>query len=229
MRVIRFFNKILQSAITKQDLKRKKIFINSGAKFLESELEGKNNIGYKSDISQSHIGHGTYMGRYCVLNMCHIGRYCSIANGVKVIKNNHPIYYFSTHPAFHRPSSILMRKLNLNLVENEEVAEYKLIDGRFQVCVGSDVWVGEDVKILSGSTIGQGAIVAAGSIVTKDVPPYSIVAGVPAKVIKYRFSQKTIEDILKSDFWNRSIDEIESYAAIMDKPELVLNKLNNGY
>lgn len=83
------------------------------------------------------------------------------------------------------------------------------IDKQFNVEIGNDVWIGENVIILSGVTIGNGAVVAAGAVVTKDVPAYSIVAGVPAKILKYRFDKETCEKLEKTQWWNIPLSEMK--------------------
>ena len=93
--------------------------------------------------------------------------------------------------------------------------------GKGDIVVGDDVWIGFGSQILSGVTIGQGAIIAAGSIVTKDVPPYSIVGGVPAKVIKYRFGQETIKKLVQIDYSKLTDEEIKNHMS-----ELYSDKLN---
>ncbi|MBT8276145.1 MAG: CatB-related O-acetyltransferase [Bacteroidia bacterium] len=92
--------------------------------------------------------------------------------------------------------------------------------------IGNDVWIGKNVIILGGVTIGNGAIIAAGSVVTRDVPHYHIAAGVPAKSIRQRFSDKVVEELLELEWWNKSEDEIEKLRPLFEKD---LSKLNSIY
>ena len=113
-----------------------------------------------------------------------IGNYCSIASGVRCIPANHPVTDISTHPFFHRTEYGYVKT-------NPELKAMK------KLVIGNDVWIGMNALIMpSCKNIGTGAIIAAGSIVTKDVPPYAVVGGNPAKIIKYRFSEKEIEMLL---------------------------------
>lgn len=228
MNLIRFLSKRLNSLICKRDLKKIKVFISKNVEFSNSTFEGKNNIGARTNVSNSDVGYGTYIGNNCVLNLCKIGKFCSLANGIKILKNNHPTSFFSTHPAFHRPSSSLIKKLKLDLVSEDKFPEFQLLDHKYQVCIDSDVWVGEDVKIITGVCIGQGAVIAAGTVVTKDIPPYAIVAGVPARIIRYRFDPETVNSIMNIDFWSSPIEIIERYAEVMESPLVLLKKINDN-
>lgn len=114
-----------------------------------------------------------------------IGNYCSIANGVTfVLSSEHPTNHISTYPF----------KVKVIQDENPEAVS------KGDIIVEDDVWIGFGATVLSSVRIGQGAVVAAGAVVTKDVPPYAIVGGVPAKVIKYRFTPELIEELLQVDF-----------------------------
>lgn len=140
------------------------------------------------NFDQVDVGRYTY-GKLNVLtdgqaSKLKIGCYCSIApRAVFILSSDHPLYNLSTYPF----------KVKFMKEKKEAVSKGDII-------IGDDVWIGHSVIVLSGVKIGQGAVIAAGSVVTKDIPPYAIVAGVPAKVISYRFDN-TIRDILvKIDF-----------------------------
>ncbi|SDS61105.1 Acetyltransferase (isoleucine patch superfamily) [Pseudomonas umsongensis] len=141
-----------------------------------------------------------------------IGRYCSIAPGLTVGDGTHPIDWLSTHP-FQYAGASAKRWL-----ENPDEGFLKYTpEQSTHVGIGHDVWIGANVTILPGVEIGHGAILAAGAVITKDVPPYAIVAGVPAKVIRYRFSEILIERLLKIKWWRFDANDLAGVP--FDKPE----------
>lgn len=143
------------------------------------------------------IGMYSYGGCFNVHNVekyVTIGRYCSFAQNIRIMTRNHPVQYKSTHPFFFNPA--------LGKCEEQTISFIPKI-------IGNDVWVGYSSLILPRvETVGDGAIIAAGAVVTKDVPPYAIVAGNPAKVVKYRFPDNVVADLLSSKWWEKSIDEL---------------------
>lgn len=144
---------------------------------------------YSFDMEKVQVGKGTY-GEINVLQFektCPdliIGNYCSIASEVKfLVDGEHPYNNISTYPFESR----FFHHMNDTRSKGD-------------IIVDDDVWIGYGVTVLSGVHIGQGAIVAAGAVVTKDIPPYAIVGGVPAKVIKYRFDNEMIRELLQVDY-----------------------------
>lgn len=151
-------------------------------------------------VNNSQISSYSYIGNNCIIQNTTIGKFCSIANDVLIGLGNHPIDYFSTSPLFYRVNN----PLKIQLVDsNTNFQEYKPIQ------IGNDVWIGARAIVLDGVTIGHGAIIAANSVVTRDVPPYAILGGIPAKLIKYRFTNEKIEQLLLSQWWNWDITIIK--------------------
>ena len=162
------------------------------------------------DYAESHnVKVGMYTYGFCFSEKFNlggrvtIGRYCSIAENVRYFGANHPLKNVSTSAYFYNSA------LGLNVADVE----------RNKLVVGNDVWIGYGVVITSGcKRIGNGAVIGAGSVVTKDVEPYSVVAGNPAKVIKYRFSPEVIEKIECSEWWNYKPEELFRYYEYMHEP-----------
>ena len=147
----------------------------------------------------SEIGEYTYIGRYCDITRAKIGRYCSIGNFVVIGGGEHRTDRIST---------------NINLYPDSDKS-YELADR--DLVIKNDVWIGTNAVIRRGITIGNGAVIGANSFVNKDVPDYAIVAGTPAKIIRYRFSDEIIEELLEVRWWEkdkaeaiRTIQELES-------------------
>lgn len=185
-------------------LKTNKVFISSSI-YLNSKtvFGGRNVIHPKCNILNSEIGFATYIGPSSILPNMIIGKYCSIASNVKVLPYTHPTKNFvSIHPSFFST----LKQSNFTFVENQKFEEILYMYQKKEIFgqIGNDVWIGEDVKIIGGLKIGDGAIIAAGSIVTKNVPPYAIVGGIPAKVIRYRFNEEQISFLLKKKWWDKT-------------------------
>ena len=126
-----------------------------------------------------------------------IGDFCSIADNVKFILGSD-----------HRYTCLSSFPFNTRIVKDMNILD---AIGKGNIIIDDDVWIGYGATIMSGVHIGQGAVVAAGAVVTKDVPPYAIVGGVPAKVIKYRFEPEMIEELLKIDYSKLTKEDIEKH------------------
>jgi acetyltransferase-like isoleucine patch superfamily enzyme len=130
---------------------------------------------------------------------------------VRVVVGRHPTKNFvSTHPAFFSTQA----QAGFTFVAENRYQEFLYADeaSARRVIIGSDVWIGEAAVLMAGVTIGDGAVVAAGALVTKDVAPYEIVGGVPARTIKARFDRNTIDWLLKTQWWNRDFEWIQANA-----------------
>lgn len=138
---------------------------------------GHQNVIYgNSTLVNTILGDYSYIGGQCKIQYATIGKFCSIAEGVKIGLGIHPTHLPSTHPAFYSSQSHWDIMPDVSL----DITEYK------PIIIGDDVWIGTNAMVLDGVRIGNHAVVAAGAVVTKDVPEYAIVGGVPAKIIKYR-------------------------------------------
>lgn len=147
-----------------------------------------------------YIGDGTYICQGTYIYHCEkIGKYCSIARDVGIGIGSHPTDWTYTSPLFYNKSRGLVEKSTYDYIKKDK-----------KVVIGNDVWIGAKALILNGVNVGNGAIIAAGSVVTKDIEPYAIVAGVPAKVIKYRFDNFIIDQLRENDISNLEIDIIKS-------------------
>lgn len=162
-----------------------------------STFEGANTIGGNSYFA-GHMGYGTYICNDCSI-IGNIGRFCSIAAEVKNSLGIHPltIPYVTTSPMFFS----LRRQTGTTFAQEQLFEELK-----DPIEIGHDCWIGQRAFIVGGVRIGIGAVVLAGAVVTKDVPPYAIVGGVPAKVLKYRYDEETIEFLLATEWWNKPVD-----------------------
>jgi acetyltransferase-like isoleucine patch superfamily enzyme len=156
-------------------------------------------------LSQVCMGNFSYVGCDSSLWNVDVGNFSSIGPDVKIGLARHPSRTFvSTYPAFYS---------NDNGGCPLSFREKKIFDDSVpKTSIGNDVWIGSNVIIPGGIRIGTGAIVAAGSVVVNDVPPYAVVGGNPAKVIRHRFSDEQIEILLASEWWNWSIDKISRNA-----------------
>uniref|UniRef100_UPI002603D76B CatB-related O-acetyltransferase n=1 Tax=Clostridium sp. TaxID=1506 RepID=UPI002603D76B len=125
------------------------------------------------------------------------------------------------HPSFYS----LKKQYGFTYVKEQKYHEFKYVYDKKSVVIGNDVWIGSYVKIMEGITIADGAIVAAGAIVTKDVPPYAIVAGIPATIIRYRFSKNEREFLNKLNWWNKEQEWIKLYSEYFDDIDKLIEVL----
>jgi len=182
-------------------------FYNKKIRFLQNVsidskccFEGFNSIGVNNILNNTSLGRASYTGSNCIFNSVKIGRFCSIGSNVRNIVGRHPTDTFiSTHPSFFSPTYSGGFTFAKSPLFEEKVFLYNDI----LVEIGNDVWIGENVIIFDNVKIGNGAIIGANSLVNKDIPAYSINVGSPAKIIRYRFSDKVISDLEKFKWWEK--------------------------
>lgn len=168
-------------------------------------------------IQNSCIGDYTYIQKDSTVLNATVGRYCSIASNVTIGLAEHPMHYISTSPIFYDNSQPLPAFF-VNDVKYRSQPE---------TIIGHDVWIGQGAMIKSGITIGHGAVLAAGTIVTKDVAPYSVVAGVPARQLKWRFDEEIRALLLESNWWDLSAEDLRKMQNLFHTPTAFCNAVKS--
>lgn len=168
------------------------------------------NVLHKNtNLARTKLGRFTYVTAASISDAT-IGQFCSIGPGTKIGGfGRHPVEWATTHPVFYSTN----KQAGISFVDTDQFEE-----SARPVAIGNDVWIGANVLILDGITVGDGAIIAAGAVVTHDVDPYAIVGGVPARVIRYRFSPIVIGRFLQLKWWDWPEDELRRRAAQFRMP-----------
>lgn len=184
-------------------------------------FEGKNLLNNKTSVADSYLGFATYVAGNSRLNKIKTGRYCSIGRNVETGFGIHPVNFVSSHPCFYS----LNKQAGFTYVQKQLIDEHKFSDSsnKYYVEIGNDVWIGNDVRIMDGVKIGDGAVVAMGAIVTKNVESYSIVGGIPARLIKKRFSDEQIAELLKTEWWKLDENTLRQKAVFFTDIHTFLN------
>lgn len=189
-------------------------------------LIGKNAI-ISDNVKIGNLSYiNTSVGQVVIESNVNIGSLCSIAPNVIIAPGNHYTSFVTTHPLLY--NTYYSKLMGLNVTLNYD----GLIDKDVQTNIGNDVWIGMNSIIKRGVTIGNGAIIASGSVVTKDVAPYSIVGGVPAKLLRFRFDQEQLEALSEcKNIWQLTSTELASnFSSLYDISEYIRTfKKNSNY
>ena len=167
--------------------------IGLNSSFSDTQLSVHNHIGSNVVLKKVKMEGYSYINSNTQIRNCQIGWFCSIGSNVKIVLGSHPTNLISTHPAFYSHNKQFKTFSDKNYCE-----EYQ------NVTIGNDVWIGQGALILGGVKIDDGAVIAANAVVTKNVPAYTVVGGVPAQIIKKRFDADTIAILQKSQWWTKS-------------------------
>ena len=160
-------------------------------------------VGSRTELSQCTIGRNTYFAPDSRCHNAAIGAFCSIGPGVRIGLGRHPSRDFvSSHPSFY----------SLSGAAKGGFATQQMYEESLPVQIGSDVWIGAGVLINDGVSVGHGAIVGAGAVVTSNVQSYTIVGGVPARLIRKRFTDDQIRFLLELAWWDRDLDWVRTHA-----------------
>lgn len=190
-------------------------FLTQGSNISDNVTKGKY-VRVRSRFLMSNvcIGSYSYISPNSSIRNTNIGRFCSIGENFISGAAIHPTDRLSTSPVFYST----LNQCGFYLSKENKIKEYE------NVSIGHDVFIGANVIVLSGVTIGNGAIVAAGAVVTKDVPDYAVVGGIPAKIIKYRFSEDRIKKLKNISWWNWQENELKNVERYFNDIDGFINK-----
>ncbi len=186
------------------------VTIHDRCTILHAKLENSTAVYSHSSFSNSTLGSYSYVAEQSVISSVTIGRFSSIGPFFLCGYGVHPTNFISTSPAFYSTR----RQCGISFTEQDQFEEQK------QTIIGNDVWIGAKVFVRDGVRIGDGALIAAGAVVTADVPDYAMVGGVPAKLIRYRFPEEIVRELLEIKWWNWNEDRLRQAQPLIAQPDV---------
>lgn len=188
-----------------------------GKSICNSIVDSTSSIFSSCNIVRCKIGKYSYVGHDSTLVNTVVGNFCSISDNVFIGGAEHPMDWGSTSPVFEN-----VKKSGSG--PRKRFSSHELPPSK-KTIIGSDVWIGHASTIKQGVTIGNGAVVAAGAVVTKDVPAYAIVGGIPAKIIRFRFDDSIIEELEKSKWWDFDDNKISQISPFINDIKVFIEKI----
>ena len=182
---------------------------------VDSEIDKRSAVCSYSRVYRSKLGKYSYVGRNSFITNTEIGNFCCIAGNVNIGGTSHPLNWVSTSSVFHKWENVMKK----NFARHE-------FDIFKTTHIGNDVWIATNAMIKGGVTIADGAVVGMGAVVTKDIGPYEIWAGNPARCIRKRFDDDKIEKLLQTQWWNWEDAKIEKEACNFTDINLFLNNVD---
>jgi phosphonate metabolism protein (transferase hexapeptide repeat family) len=193
--------------------------INFGAVADKQSSLGRYSVLFSNVVLQNTtIDDYSYVQKDTIISATKIGKFCSIASNVNIGLAEHPMHMVSTSPIFYDNSQPLPRFIITSRTFTADI---------LRTIIGADVWIGHGAVIKAGVKIGVGSIIGAGAIVTKDIPPYTIAAGNPCKLIRKRFSDDISSRLIASEWWDLNDSKLKELAPLFTSPAKLLEMLEN--
>jgi acetyltransferase-like isoleucine patch superfamily enzyme len=199
----------------------------AGSRVYDCRFGGYNALRNGSRLTESELGEGSYLNEGACVHRARIGRWCSIADGVKIGLGSHPLGGFVSTSGLLTTDTTRMLGFTIHRGE-DRIAHYPPVDKGYTAVVGNDVWIGSRALILDGVRIGDGAVVGAGAVVTRDVEPYTVVVGVPARPLRKRFTERQIAFLLRFRWWDKGAGWVAEHYAEMEDIEEFMKRYDDA-